>query len=96
MRSQTYAVFTVKKTMHPRDDAPPLAKMEACPSVAVVGRNLTKHFCDLEAVRSISFDVPARLSSLTFALEPVTTACVRGGISPTDLDHGIWQWQRRR
>jgi ABC-type multidrug transport system ATPase subunit len=27
--------------------------------VAVVGRNLTKCFRDLEAVRSISFDVPA-------------------------------------
>ena len=30
--------------------------MEACPpAVAVVGRNLTKRFRDLEAVRSISF-----------------------------------------
>ena len=29
------------------------------PAVAVVGRDLTKRFRDLEAVRSISFDVPA-------------------------------------
>jgi ABC-type multidrug transport system ATPase subunit len=26
--------------------------------MAVVGRNLTKRFRDLEAVRSISFDIP--------------------------------------
>jgi hypothetical protein len=71
MRSQTYAVFTVKKEDASRDDAPPLAKMEACPpAMAVVGRNLTKRFRDLEAVRFISFDVPARLSSLTSRLNP--------------------------
>ena len=33
--------------------------MEACPAVAVVARDLTKRYRDLEAVRSISFDVPA-------------------------------------
>jgi hypothetical protein len=70
MRSQTYA-FHGQKEDASRDDAPPLAKMEACPpAMAVVGRNLTKRFRDLEPVRSITFDVPARLSSLTSRLNP--------------------------
>jgi hypothetical protein len=70
MRSQTYAVFTVKKKMHPAMTRRHLRRWKRAPAVAVVGRNLTKRFRDLEAVRSISFDVPARLSSLTSRLNP--------------------------
>jgi len=39
--------------------APPLARWKHAPAAAVVGRNLTKRFRNLEAVRSISFDVAA-------------------------------------
>ena len=37
--------------------------MEACLRRAVVARDLTKRYRDLEAVRSISFDVPAETCS---------------------------------
>ena len=32
----------------------------------------------------------------TFALEAVSATAAQMGMSPTHLDHGIWQWQRRR
>lgn len=31
-----------------------------------------------------------------FALEALMAAAAEIGVSPSDLDHGIWQWQRRR
>jgi DNA replication protein DnaC len=31
-----------------------------------------------------------------FALRILTAAAAEMGISPTDLDHGFWQWQRGR
>ena len=69
MRSHPYAVCTVKTKMHPAMTRRHLRRWKRAP-VAVVGRNLTKRFRDLEAVGSISFDVPARLSSLTSRLNP--------------------------
>jgi len=31
-----------------------------------------------------------------FALEALMATAHEMGLPPTDLDHGIWQWQRRR
>ena len=45
--------------MHPAMTRRHLRRWKRAPAVAVVGRNLTKRFRDLEAVRSISFDIPA-------------------------------------
>ena len=43
-----------------------------------------------------SLQLPRRQISSQFALEAVHSAAQALNISPTDLDHGIWQWQRRR
>ncbi len=43
-----------------------------------------------------ALDLPARQVSPEFAREAVTGAAREMGVSPTDLDHGIWQWQRRK
>ncbi|WP_078315387.1 hypothetical protein [Mycobacterium sp. D16Q16] len=42
-----------------------------------------------------SLDLPHGVTSV-FAAAIVTAAADQMCISPTDLDHGIWQWQRRR
>jgi hypothetical protein len=39
--------------------------------------------------------LPPRRIKPQFALEAVKAAATQMGMSPTDLDHGIWQWQRR-
>ena len=92
MRSQTYAVFTVKKKMHPAMTRRHLRRWKRAPRR---GRRRTRPDEALPRPRSGSLHQlrrPRKAVKPDFALEPVTTACVRGGISPTDLDHGIWQW----
>lgn len=43
-----------------------------------------------------SLGLPRRAVTPTFALEIVTAAAKEMGMSPTDLDHGVWQFQRVR
>jgi hypothetical protein len=40
--------------------------------------------------------MPRRAVTTGFALRILTAAAAEMGMSPTDLDHGVWQWQRRR
>jgi hypothetical protein len=40
--------------------------------------------------------MPRRAVTNGFALRILTAAAAEMGMSPTDLDHGVWQWQRRR
>ena len=91
MRSQTYAVFTVKKKLHPAMTRRHLRRWKRAPRR---GRRRTRPDEALPRPRSGSLHQirrPRKAVKPDFALEPVTTACVRGGISPTDLDHGIWR-----
>lgn len=43
-----------------------------------------------------ALELPRRNVSPTFALRILSETAAQMGISPTDLDHGIWQWQRQR
>ena len=43
-----------------------------------------------------SLQLPRQRVSPQFAFDAVVAAAEAMDISPTDLDHGIWQWQRRR
>lgn len=43
-----------------------------------------------------SLELPRRAVTPTFALEIVTAAAKEMGMSPTDLDHAVWQFQRVR
>ncbi|MBE5513757.1 heme peroxidase superfamily protein [Mycobacteroides abscessus subsp. abscessus] len=43
-----------------------------------------------------TLNLPRSGVTAEFAGAIVTAAAAEMGISPTDLDHGIWQWQRRR
>ncbi|WP_328354127.1 hypothetical protein OG976_22950 [Mycobacterium sp. NBC_00419] len=40
--------------------------------------------------------MPRRAVTTGFALQILTATAVEMGMSPTDLDHGVWQWQRAR
>ncbi len=40
--------------------------------------------------------MPRRAVTTGFALRTLTAAAAEMGMSPTDLDHGVWQWQRRQ
>lgn len=40
--------------------------------------------------------MPGRAVTPGFALRILTAAAAEMGMSPTDLDHGVWQWQRGR
>lgn len=40
--------------------------------------------------------LPRRSVTTGFALEILTAAAKEMGMSPTDLDHGVWQFQRNR
>lgn len=40
--------------------------------------------------------LPSRAVTTTFALEILTAAAAEMGMSPTDLDHAVWLWQRVR
>jgi hypothetical protein len=41
-------------------------------------------------------DVDRNKVTATFAAEAITEVARQMGMSITDLDHGIWQWQRAR
>lgn len=43
-----------------------------------------------------SLGLRRRSVSTGFALEVLTAAAKKMGVSPTDLDHAVWQWQRVR
>ena len=43
-----------------------------------------------------SLGLPRRSVTPAFALEILLAAAAEMDVSQTDLDHGIWQWQRRR
>ncbi|MBS9533661.1 hypothetical protein KIH27_08695 [Mycobacterium sp. M1] len=43
-----------------------------------------------------SLELPRNSVTTEFAGAIVTAAAAEMGLSPTDLDHGIWQWQRVR
>ncbi|WP_237080294.1 hypothetical protein [Mycobacteroides abscessus] len=43
-----------------------------------------------------SLGLPRRSVTPPFAMEILTTAAKEMGMSPTDLDHGVWQFQRTR
>lgn len=43
-----------------------------------------------------SLELPRRAVTPTFALKIVTAAAKEMGMSPTDLDHAVWQFQRVR
>ncbi|OBG70984.1 hypothetical protein A5700_00920 [Mycobacterium sp. E1214] len=38
--------------------------------------------------------MPFRSVTTEFALRILTAAAEEMGMSPTDLDHAVWQWQR--
>jgi hypothetical protein len=40
--------------------------------------------------------LPRRSVTTGFALEILMAAATEMGMSPTDLDHAVWQWQRGR
>lgn len=40
--------------------------------------------------------LPRRAVTPAFALEIMTIAAKEMGMSPTNLDHPVWQWQRGR
>lgn len=43
-----------------------------------------------------SLGLPRRAVTPPFALQILTAAAKEMGMSPTDLDHGVWQFQRSR
>jgi hypothetical protein len=40
--------------------------------------------------------MPRRAVTTEFALRTLTAEAAEMGMSPTDLDHDVWQWQRGR
>jgi hypothetical protein len=92
------------------DDATALAPVEvAWRAVAGQRSGITWHYVQMLAgiegvkpdrmiVRFVAdaLELPRRSVTPEFALELLTAAAAQMGMSATDLDHAVWQWQRVR